>query len=825
MEKTKQKRIIIFISLLIIVAILSLSFVKIVSADSIDDFDGFTNSPVQSYTPENKNLCGWQDFAHNPINCTLLPILGFMGVLLSAAASLFAWIIDPENLKLVINENVAIYKMWSLIRDMLNIAFILVLLFSAFATIFQVTNYNYKKILLNLVIMALLVNFSFPIARFLVDVGNVVMYSTINNLGIMDGGDPLSTIAAGSALDKILHPGAKAAVNADSTYLIACIIFTFMLAVTFLIIAFLFVIRTVALAILIIFSPIAFTGAIISLLEPFSKKWWTSIWNYSIFGATMTFMIYVAMEMIRFINEKGMGRMENIVVQKSVMDPSFLAAISFYAIPLVILWMGIATAKEAGVVGANLAVGTGAKFMSWAGRTLTGYRAIKWSAKEGITAGAQKFERDVLGHRGLSPRAFLEAWKENWKKSEEEKLRPAVGAWKDRLNKSIFFGKKKTNNEQLELDRMKSKEQKEFEEVSQDDKFVNSTMASLIGKKSNLDRAKLKGLFTILFNNNDQDELMDFVSDNLDKKNLIPGGKTFREVLGIGKDVYKSKQDEEGNYLDEMGNIVTDEKQAAKILDRKAMKLSVSAENVVNTVDKIMETSGTSEKERNKLLLDLSGIAAAKGGIGFGSIRYDTEKKEFVRNNINEGQMAQAYALKVLTTGEAQNIPKTMHRNHFTDQDGNLNESGKELLFRYASPTAIKHIERHKPDFYKRVGADDAVARQMYEFARDLNKEEAMLYDAKANKRVKIKGQQDQAKKAVAWIAALQFKSGVSAEKIKKSVSETGGFKWDEIQKIASEGGVKIEAGKPGAESGIKVEGGSYSSRGKTTFDEKGQPK
>ena len=180
---------------------------------------------------------------YNPkilINCFLLIVLRFLGLVLAAAATLFNWVIDPDNMKAVIDNDV-IYSTWAMVRDTLNIAFILVLLFSAFSTVFQVDKYSYKKLLLTLVLMALLVNFSYPIARFIIDFSNSMMYYLLGTLGLGNFNSVFTNIAKDSQLGQIVYPAGGAA--ADTSYLLASVIFTWIFAITILIIAGLLVIN------------------------------------------------------------------------------------------------------------------------------------------------------------------------------------------------------------------------------------------------------------------------------------------------------------------------------------------------------------------------------------------------------------------------------------------------------------------------------------------------------------------------------------------------------------------------------------------------------
>jgi hypothetical protein len=350
------------------------------------------------------------------ITCPLLYILQFFGLLLQVAASLFNWIIKPENMNAVI-DNAAIYTAWAMVRDVLNIAFILMLLFSAFATIFQVDKFSYKRILLTLVIMALLVNFSYPIARFIIDLSNVMMYYFVNALGVGNApsGSFFVSIARGTPLGEIIYsPG----VGSDVTFLIASIVFTFIFAITLLVIAVMFVIRTVALAILIIFSSLAFTGSIIPFLSTHASKWWDNLFKYAFFGPIMIFMLYIAYSMMNFINKSNLAGNMDKIAQNQSDTPGLVASVAFFSIPIVILWFGLGMAQNMSIAGASAVTGRGKKFAGWAGRTFGGaafvsgtYKAYQarrsetqkdsWRNRLGTLVGSKQDQlRSVVGGRG-----------------------------------------------------------------------------------------------------------------------------------------------------------------------------------------------------------------------------------------------------------------------------------------------------------------------------------------------------------------------------------------------------------------------------------------
>lgn len=333
----------------------------------------------------------------------LVIILVFVGFLLSVAGVIFRWIVQVGNMQAII-DGPNVYAAWQQVRDIVNIAFIIVLLYSAFCTILQIESYNYKKILLKLVIMALLVNFSFPITRFIIDTSNVLMYTFISallpNLNSPNAG--LFAAISNNSITGILNQGP----NADSVSLIASIVFVFILAITLLAIAILFVIRTIVLAILIIFSPIAFVGSIISLPGAGTGKWWTYLFQYSFFGPIMIFMLYIATQ-IMAASVTISGQLPGIAQSDSI-NTSLVASVSFFAVPIVILWLGMGVAQKFSIAGAGTVMSAAKK---WGGKLAKApVRAGWWGIKKtGVPGGVKQKWQDfkktgALGSAATSKR-------------------------------------------------------------------------------------------------------------------------------------------------------------------------------------------------------------------------------------------------------------------------------------------------------------------------------------------------------------------------------------------------------------------------------------
>lgn len=340
--------------------------------------------------------------------------------ILGAVTILFGWIVKSENMSLIMT-NSGIYQSWAMVRDFLNLGFILVLLYIAFCVIFQIGSYSdsWKKMLLMMVIMALLVNFSFPICRVIIDFSNVAFYFLLNSgIGEKASGEGIMTfIIKQTGLQDLITVGLNCV---SVSYLIAMTVFMFILTITLLVIAVLFVVRMVALGLLIIFSPIGFAGAAFPFSKKYASEWWDNLFKYAFFAPIMMFMILIAYKILSFMTRGSFNTLaENSLGAKSDIDPTFLGTMAFFAIPITILWYGMHMAQNMSIAGASAVTGTASKFAKWAGAKVTGIDAMKrgWGAYS-----ARRKQADEDKWAGRLGR---------WAGSQQDRLRGALPGGRD----------------------------------------------------------------------------------------------------------------------------------------------------------------------------------------------------------------------------------------------------------------------------------------------------------------------------------------------------------------------------------------------------------
>jgi hypothetical protein len=621
-------------------------------------------------------------------NILLYAVFRIIGAILIIAGVLFDWAVNAANFKQVMAMG-AITKGWQIVRDFLNLFFILVLLFFAFCIIFQISKYNKKSLILTLVIMALLVNFSFPIARFTIDAANIPMYYFLQAISSSAGGNGSSISSAiisnssggkdATGIQALILPKINGfsdiGGSSDLTFrLIAAIIFIFLFGVTLLTIAALLVVRILVLAILVIFSPVGFVAAIFPSFSKYSSDWWEQLFKQSFFGTVMAFMLYISLMIMKEAQGNVMSTLTSAVSNATAKQGDAFSSVIVggvtLAIPIVLLWMAIIVSQKMGAAGANEISGRANKFAKWAGK-------LPW---RGIKTGAKKFERDILAPKGLSPRAFKEGWKARTQDAEDKALKPAAGAWRDRLGSVFSLGKQKTHYKDMEEETLINKEFKEMESYATNDDYLISEIRSNEGKKNARSQAKVAAATRMLYRNNDQNEFM--------KKFGINGKGGERDPLKTREALAKlfgstgMNEHQVGRNLYELGEI--------------GLSKGNYGDYGMGTFDKTLNN--------NKGGYRVSRIVNKKDENG-------NDVKDENGNVIKYDEQVAASTAKFVNIGSQEKM-KNIHWNSILTENkdsstGGVHEAGRALLNKVTWAEA-NQVNRARPDFLQRMSGPEA---------------------------------------------------------------------------------------------------------------------
>lgn len=322
--------------------------------------------------PETAHAQG-ADVGRKLLGYIMEPFVAFFALLVYAGgvtlnASAYFSIVQMGNL---VNGSSGLAVAWDLFRDLGNIVIVFGFIAVGITTILDLGQYNAKRMLATLLIVALLMNFSSLIARGVIDVGNVIglqFFKAING-NQLPGEDVLS----GGISDQFMQAvGLQGIYDAGALYdayqdrledhfftfsLLIIILFT-VTAFVFFSIAFLFIARFVILALLITISPLAFAAMAIPRFNSMTGKWWNALINNTLVAPAVLLMLLVSLKIIQDENllkmTKGAAWVDTGVGSWAYLVLSFGIVCGFFLASLLI-------AKQFSAFGASFATNMGAK--------------------------------------------------------------------------------------------------------------------------------------------------------------------------------------------------------------------------------------------------------------------------------------------------------------------------------------------------------------------------------------------------------------------------------------------------------------------------------
>lgn len=329
------------------------------------------------------------------------------------AANLFAGTVDIADAPL--REVQAITVGWTIVRDIANIFLIFILLVIAIATILRIESYGARALLVRLILVALLINFSLLAAQVVVDASNILGRTFLAKLHPID-----VKLASVLQLSKLTASGTntpssprgialppnnvmaaipnRGAFDADTTNIVdqalsnagqnqfnpsTALMFINVVILVFLLLAFFvfialsifYITRTIALLVLFVLAPFGFLFLTLPATRGLATKWWTKLFEWSFFYPISMFFLYLSV--VWGVQITSLQLQGSLVLN---------AGLVFHYITMIgFLLASVLVAKQMGIYGAGAVIGMGI-----AGRKmLTGYvgRGAKYAAK-GATLGA-----------------------------------------------------------------------------------------------------------------------------------------------------------------------------------------------------------------------------------------------------------------------------------------------------------------------------------------------------------------------------------------------------------------------------------------------------
>lgn len=253
-------------------------------------------------------------------------ILSFLALILIIAGTLLDYTLEftITNMRVNLDSLTGINIAWKVIKDLMNIAFIFLLVYEGIKLIIGASNREaVKKMMVGIVLAALLINFSLFFTKVLIDASNIItlgIYNTIINedpLPVPIPGNPvelrgisipfMAKIGLTSFWSNVSFDQMRLSTNGNANLIfmpILGIILFSVVSFVFFAIALMFLLRYLILIILLVLSPIAYMGMALPFMENYAKQWWQALSNQLLFAPIymlMTWLVLILMDSPGFI--------------------------------------------------------------------------------------------------------------------------------------------------------------------------------------------------------------------------------------------------------------------------------------------------------------------------------------------------------------------------------------------------------------------------------------------------------------------------------------------------------------------------------------------
>ncbi|MBU2577230.1 type IV secretion system protein, partial [Patescibacteria group bacterium] len=266
-------------------------------------------------------------------------------------SSLLLGKVIAELIEAPITTSTLVLSGWGMVRDLANMLIVLGFVIIGIATTLRIRDYEAKKLLPYLIIIALLINFS-PLI-----IGVIIDSSTLAMNSLMGGGALSGKFGRGIYLDinvpyyeLFVDAYSQLAATEKQDFTIKVIMFSFMffiIGTTFLYYVFIFFERYIMLLILSIISPLAFFAWIFPATRKHFNNWVEQLIKWAFIGIAGAFFINIATGLLNLYEQNK----TDIIPTDLLHSPDL-----FYLVNVcLLLFIGLkVTKKNSGVIAGSI---------------------------------------------------------------------------------------------------------------------------------------------------------------------------------------------------------------------------------------------------------------------------------------------------------------------------------------------------------------------------------------------------------------------------------------------------------------------------------------
>ena len=214
----------------------------------------------------------------------------------------------------------AIASTWTVMRDIANMAFIFVLLYASIRKILGQED-NVNRLIVNMVIAALLINFSLFFTKIIIDASNLIALTFYQSLAPGSATNDVMSSGLSNSLMQPLHLQSLwniGKVNLSDFKTLATIgimgsLLTLIATFIFVAVALLFVIRYVVLILVLIMSPVFFLASILpSAMGSVKKLWVSALTGQALFAPIYMLLTWITIKVFSSMPITSSAQLNNL---------------------------------------------------------------------------------------------------------------------------------------------------------------------------------------------------------------------------------------------------------------------------------------------------------------------------------------------------------------------------------------------------------------------------------------------------------------------------------------------------------------------------------
>ncbi len=214
-------------------------------------------------------------------------------------------------------DNIAVIKGWVIVRDLANMFVIVFLLIIAFGIMLRIESYGNRKLLVKLLLMAVLINFSKTICGFFIDISQIVMLTFVNGFKVVSGVVFAESFGVLKFLTLNTNTKGEFATMANGLLgLVLAVLFYLAILAVIVVTILTLVWRIVNLWLLVVLSPFAFLGSAVPFLKDFYSEWRQNFINYLVNGPLLAFFLWLALSVMNSFS--GIAEVSQEEAQRAV---------------------------------------------------------------------------------------------------------------------------------------------------------------------------------------------------------------------------------------------------------------------------------------------------------------------------------------------------------------------------------------------------------------------------------------------------------------------------------------------------------------------------